>query len=217
MPAVDVHRAVARELTMQDRADIAKWARDFLATANFNSRDDARMLLQSATTIQRHYRQTLAGEYVVVSYDHPVFLPALGKQIGLVEIVIGLNRRDQYASALFTIDADASVTAHEKYAPLPIPASLQAASTTAPASMPADHQTRHDLSWTRFTNLRSDMTLEELYSQVGQPSRDLGSGTHILEYIVDGGERIYVGATGNKILYVRRFSVGGSDLLKPAN
>ena len=93
--------------------------------------------------------------------------------------------------------------------------------TTRPAapvasSLPAMRQTRSDLTLDDFQNLRADMTLEQLYAQVGQPGRDVGSGIHILEYVLSDRSSVYVGSSGRNILYVRHGSLrGGKDLLQP--
>ncbi len=74
-------------------------------------------------TIQQHYRQTVAGEYLVITYDSPVVIHTIGGDVTVVEIVVGLNRKDDIPSALFTIDAEGRIVAHEKYAGgvLPVP------------------------------------------------------------------------------------------------
>ncbi len=58
------------------------------------------------------------------------------------------------------------------------------------------------------------MTLEQIYSKVGQPAQDVGSGIYILQYVLWDGSLVFVGYTGKNVLYVRHGSPqGGQELL----
>jgi hypothetical protein len=59
------------------------------------------------------------------------------------------------------------------------------------------------------------MTLEQVYQQVGQPARDLGSGIYILEYVLPDHTSVFVGCSGKSVLYVRHGDLrDGEDLLR---
>jgi hypothetical protein len=120
-PAVQLHRAGEKELDAAAKAVIARWGMNFLKSANFNT---ANLLKQSVATIQDHYRREVGGDYVVITYDRPVTVMTAGGEVTVVEIVAGLNRPpslnrpDEFASGLFTIDPEGRVVVHEKYAGL---------------------------------------------------------------------------------------------------
>jgi hypothetical protein len=92
-------------------------------------------------------------------------------------------------------------------------ASRPSTTTALPTSTP---QTRLDLTVNDFRGLRADMTLDQVYAQVGRPARDGGSGIYILEYILTDGSTVYVGSSGKRILYVRLRRLLGDEDLMPA-
>ena len=56
----------------------------------------------------------VAGDCLVITYDHPIKVHTVGGDVSAFEIVIGLNRPD-YADDLFTIDDLGRVVGHGKY------------------------------------------------------------------------------------------------------
>jgi hypothetical protein len=79
----------------------------------------------------------------------------------------------------------------------------------------ASRQTRRDLTVDDFRKLRADMTLEQVYKQVGQPARDVGSGIYILEYVLSDQSVVFVGSAGQNILYVRHADLQNGEELLP--
>jgi len=87
---------------------------ELLRSSNFNTTAHRAILNQSIPAIQDRYRQVVAGDCLIITYDHPVTMQTVGGDVSVFEIVIGLGRPD-YADALFTIDNDGRVVAHGKY------------------------------------------------------------------------------------------------------
>jgi len=87
---------------------------ELLKSSNFNTAAHRGILKQSVPAIQDRYRRVVAGDCLVITYDSPVKVRTVGGEVALFEIVIGLAHPD-YADALFTIDDDGRVVAHEKY------------------------------------------------------------------------------------------------------
>lgn len=87
---------------------------DLLKSSNFNTATHPGILKQSVPTIQDRYRRVVAGDCLVITYDHPVKVRTVGGEVSVSEIVIGLAHPD-YVDALFTIDDHGRVVAHEKY------------------------------------------------------------------------------------------------------
>jgi hypothetical protein len=88
------------------------------------------------------------------------------------------------------------------------------ATTGNATAAPATRQTRADLTLNDFRKLRPEMTLDQVYAQVGKPVRDVGSGIYILEYVLSDGSTVFVGSGGQNILYVRHRALQGDvDLL----
>ena len=123
---VEVYRAGPRELTRGAKASVLAWGERFLESANFNTADQPDVLNQGVTDIQGRYRATVRGDHLVVSYDRPTTFRTVAGDVTAVEIVVGLNRPDAFASALFTVDPDGRVVAHEKYAAMRLPPELAA-------------------------------------------------------------------------------------------
>src|SRR2546425_10945706 len=93
---------------------LRKLGMDLLRSSNFNTTAHRAILNQSIPAIQDRYRQVVAGDCLIITYDHPVTMQTVGGDVSVFEIVIGLGRPD-YADALFTIDNDGRVVAHGKY------------------------------------------------------------------------------------------------------
>jgi hypothetical protein len=121
---VELYRAGPKELTPETRSGVVGWGEKLLKSANFNTVNQPDILKQSVTDIQKRYRDTLRGDYLVVSYDRPTKFRTVASDVTVVEIVVGLNRRDRFASGLFTVDPDGRVVAHEKYAAISLPTQL---------------------------------------------------------------------------------------------
>ena len=76
-------------------------ALEVLESSNFNSRTTR--WDQDLGSIIEGFRETVAGNYFVVSFKEPRKIKTIGGQVAVREIVIGLNGQD-YANALYTID-----------------------------------------------------------------------------------------------------------------
>ncbi len=123
-PTVHLFRSGEKELTAETQAKIAAWTLEFLKTANFNTANQAAVLNQTVAHIQEHYRETVRGDFLVVTYDRTITVNTVGGVVSVCEIVVGLNRQDQLPSALFTADPDGRIVSHEKYGAV-LPAELQ--------------------------------------------------------------------------------------------
>jgi hypothetical protein len=86
----------------------------FLESSNFNTVAHTRILGQSVPAVQERYRRAVAGDCLVITYDHPIKVHTVGGDVSAFEIVIGLNR-PEYADDLFTIDELGRVVGHGKY------------------------------------------------------------------------------------------------------
>ena len=87
---------------------------ELLKSSNFNTAAHPGILKQSVPAIQDRYRRIVAGDCLVITYDSPVKVRTVGGEVSVFEIVIGLAHPDS-ADALFTIDDEGRVVAHEKY------------------------------------------------------------------------------------------------------
>jgi len=87
---------------------------ELLKSSNFNTRTHSDLLKQGVSAIHDRYRRTLAGDFLLIAYNHPVTVRTIGGPVSVLEIIIGLGHPD-YPDALFTIDGDGRVVAHEKY------------------------------------------------------------------------------------------------------
>jgi len=104
------------ELDAETQARVAAWAMKFLSSANFNTANHPDVLKQTVTHIHQRYRDTAAGDHLVVTFSDPSTVETVGGRIVCREIIVGLARPDQFPSALFTVDDEGRVVAHEKYA-----------------------------------------------------------------------------------------------------
>ena len=83
-------------------------------TSNFHSGPGDTEHIFSLPDVQREYRKTVAGKFLLISFPNPQKISTTGGEIAVTEIIVGLNR-DDYASSLFTIDASGTVVGHAKY------------------------------------------------------------------------------------------------------
>ena len=102
------------ELSASERVSLADIAMRLLKSANFDTVNHPDILKQSVSQIQRAYRTVAAKNHLVVSLPEPVTVETVGGTINVQDIVIGLNH-PQYANAVFTINSESRVVAHEKY------------------------------------------------------------------------------------------------------
>lgn len=123
-PRVELNRSGQVELGTEAQGRITEWSIEFLKSANFNTANQPDVLNKSVAAIQKRYRETVASDYLVISYDRPTTFETIGGDVTVVEIIVGLNRPDAVPSALFTVDPEGRVVAHEKYAAIPVPAEL---------------------------------------------------------------------------------------------
>ncbi len=105
---------------------------ELLKSSNFNTAAHPEVLQQSVTRIQDRYRRVAAGDRLVITYDRPVTVRTVGGDVAVLEIVVGLGH-PTYADALFTLDEDGRVVAHEKYSGRTAMELRQAADTPANA------------------------------------------------------------------------------------
>jgi hypothetical protein len=85
-----------------------------LESSNFNTVSHPRIMGLSIPTVQSQYREVVARDCMVITFDRPVKIRTVGGDVSVFEIVIGLGRPD-YANALFTIDNRSRVASHGKY------------------------------------------------------------------------------------------------------
>jgi hypothetical protein len=146
-----------------------------------------------------HYFLTDDGTQYCIrlsNWTPPQTLPHTGKFISYVTVKDGkLTVRDVQEPMFGTDDT------------MPPPPAVVAPSSPRP-------QTRRDLTVEDFRKLRADMTIEEVFVQLGRPTADEGSGEDILRYILADGSSVFVhsgGAGGGKGIAVDH---DGDDLLK---
>ena len=123
-PRLELYRGGPRELTPQSEATVVGWTEQFLKSANFNTANQPEILQLSIPAIHERYRKTIRGDCLLVSYDPPAKFKTCAGDVTVMEIIVGLNRPDSIASALFTIDPKGHLIAHEKYAAMTLPAEL---------------------------------------------------------------------------------------------
>lgn len=100
------------------RNDLRSQAVQLVESSNFYTTTDGVFptytLPGAVFWVQKEYRETVAGSYVVFNFPEPRKIKTLRDEITVTRRVIGLNR-DNYASSLFTIDGQGSVVGHGKY------------------------------------------------------------------------------------------------------
>jgi hypothetical protein len=103
----------AATATPRPAAELGKLAAQLVESSNFSSYHQPQMV-GSIPEVQQRYRQTAAGNNLVLTYAEPVKFNTEGGELWVLEIVIGLASPDR-VDALFTIDNAGRVVAHEKY------------------------------------------------------------------------------------------------------
>lgn len=109
-----VRRCMGTQPTESAADELRRLAVELVQSSNFNTAAHPRILNLSVAAIQDHYRRVVAGDCLIVTYERPVRFRTVGGEVSVVEIVIGLGRRE-YADALFTIDETSRVIEHGKY------------------------------------------------------------------------------------------------------
>src|SRR5215470_13384897 len=110
---VSVRRCRGSQPTGSSADELRKLAIEFVQSSNFNTATHPKVLNLSVAAIQDQYRRAVAGDCLIVTFDHPMRLRTVGGDVSVVEIVVGLGR--EQADALFTIDEGARVIVHGKY------------------------------------------------------------------------------------------------------
>jgi hypothetical protein len=88
---------------------------NLLKTSNFNSKDHPGPVFPGgAKGVQRRYRDTVGGQYLVVGFPQPQQLELIRGQVTAIEVIVGLNN-PQNADALFTVDPNGRVVEHSKF------------------------------------------------------------------------------------------------------
>lgn len=62
-----------------------------------------------------------------------------------------------------------------------------------------------------MTNLKADMTYQDIVNMFGEPDGDRGSGIHIYYYDLKDGTKVYIGYV-DKILYARHVNSSGETI-----
>jgi hypothetical protein len=113
------HPGYTLELHFSDKPLSQPWveklyakAVEILESSNFNSR--APRWQWNMPEVHQQYRQTVAGKYLLISFEEPRKVTTIGGEVTAKEIIIGLNGRE-YASALFTIDDEDRLVGHAKH------------------------------------------------------------------------------------------------------
>jgi hypothetical protein len=113
-PAEVYSQGVKQALSEEDQNKIIEQALELLKTSNFHSGKGDKHKIFKLHRIQNDYRATVSGKYLVCRFQPGKMVMTHGGDIFVSEIVIGLNR-DDYASDLFTVDADGTIVGHAKY------------------------------------------------------------------------------------------------------
>jgi hypothetical protein len=102
-------------LSVAAQQKLRQQALKLVQTSNFHSSpDDEHHIFTVPHQIQREYRKTVAGRFLLITFPTPQKIRTTGGEITVTEIIVGLNR-DDYASGLFTIDASGAIVGHAKY------------------------------------------------------------------------------------------------------
>ena len=114
-PVVTLHRKGAAEFSAETQAMIAAWSARVVESSSFSTANRAKLTVEIIAQTQDHYREVVAGDYVVVVYEKPITVNGpIGKEECL-EIIVGLGRNDEYPSGVFTVDPEGRVVSYEKY------------------------------------------------------------------------------------------------------
>ena len=101
------------------RTNIQAKVTDLLQTSNFNSMDHPEKLQDGVRGLHQRYRDTLEGEYLVVTFSEPRQLELIRGRATAIEVVVGLNRTSlngpQRANRLFTVDPEGRIVEHVLY------------------------------------------------------------------------------------------------------
>jgi hypothetical protein len=63
---------------------------------------------------------------------------------------------------------------------------------------------RSSIAIEEFAFIEQDTTIPQVFGRLGAPSRDIGSGIHIYEYLLEDGSSVIIGSPdASVILYVR--------------
>ena len=114
IPKLELHYGRDTQLSDAQQEALRSIALRLLESSNFNSQRHRDILKKTQTEVHAAYRKTLAGRYLVVTFETPRPIDTVGGAVVTREIVVGLNRPD-YADALFTIDGEGRVVLHGKY------------------------------------------------------------------------------------------------------
>lgn len=109
-------RSQGKRLELSASADkpLIEQALKLVATSNFHSGPGDKYHFFTLHEVQKRYRDTVAGRFLVIVLETPRKIATFGGESTVSEIIIGLNR-DDYASSLFTIDDSGRVVGHAKY------------------------------------------------------------------------------------------------------
>ena len=114
-PTVVLKSNRLQELAPQAAATVREKVINLLKTSNFNSKDHMGSIFPGgARRVQRRYRNTVGGRYLVVVFPLSRHFELIRGQATAIEVIVGLNH-PKYSDALFTIDPDGRVVEHSKY------------------------------------------------------------------------------------------------------
>jgi hypothetical protein len=111
---VELRFGVEGPISAPQRAVLQSSTLRLLESSNFNSERHRDILKATPERVDAAYRKTLSGRYLIVAFDKPQRIDTVGGDIVVLKIVVGLNRED-YADALYSIDAQGGVVTHGKY------------------------------------------------------------------------------------------------------
>ncbi len=80
-----------------------------LKTSQFNSRANRWPISE----VQKDYRLTISGKYLLVSFKAPRTVTTVGGEVSALEIVVGLD--GSHFSGMFTIDAEGRIVEQGKF------------------------------------------------------------------------------------------------------
>ena len=107
-PTLELHYGGEKALSERWVSKLYAKAVELLESSNFNSR--APLWQWNMAEVERQYRQTLAGNYLLISFQEPTKFTTTGGNVTVKEIIVGLP-----GGALFTIDDEDRLVGHAKY------------------------------------------------------------------------------------------------------